>query len=141
MFQFPDVGATLDFEKEQGIHERMFSGEDLKDPATGAFIPGVIGISFSKLTALEAWHVAKDDDTNPEVQSCLYEVEILFDRGQAQSQIHVRGQIRFHVVSRMAVVGGESQVYFQMSGQDDLTTVGEKNTDSSVWGHLKCLYR
>jgi len=39
--QFPGIGSTIDAVEELRIGERMFSGEDLADPDTGALIPGI----------------------------------------------------------------------------------------------------
>lgn len=140
MDQFPSVGETLDYDEEERIHQRMFSGEDLLDPDTGAFIPGVHAISIRVFEALDAWKVAKTDTTNPEALTCPYRVDFLFNRGQDQSQMHVEGIIRFEAARRDSVVGGETQTYYQMTGQVDLTGVF-KATESNSWGSTKALYR
>jgi hypothetical protein len=138
--QFPSLGSTLDYSEEQRICERMFSGDDLTNPDTGAFIPGIQAMSFGKFEALDTWKVAKTDTTNPEALTCPYDVDIIFNRGQDQTQIHVDGVIRFNAVRIDSTVGGEVQTYYQMSGQVDLTQ-GYKGTESSTWGGTKALYR
>jgi len=121
--QFPDVGATLDLSEELRIHERMFSGDDLTDPTTGALVPGVIGISFGKLQPLDAWQVSPPDDPIPNAQFTTYDVDFLFDRGPTQTQISVQGLIRFYVTSRDSFHEGADRQYYQMVGQVDLTQV------------------
>lgn len=121
--QFPDVGATLDLNEELRIHERMFSGDDLNDPVTGALVPGVIGISFGKLEPLDDWQVSPPNDPIPNAQFTTYKVDFLFDRGQDQTQISVKGNIKFYVTSRDSFHEGADRQYYQMVGQIDLTTV------------------
>lgn len=120
---FPDVGETLDIDEELRIHERMFSGDDLTDPTTGALVPGVILISFGKLDPLDDWQVSPADDPIPNAQFTTYDVEFLFDRGQVHTSISVKGQIRFYVTSRDSFHEGADRQYYQMVGQVDLTKV------------------
>lgn len=119
--QFPDVGETLDLNEELRIHERMFSGDDLTDP-TGAFVPGVVNISFGKFTILDDWQLSPPDDRIPNALFAPYEVDFLFNRGQEYNQISVKGQIRFYLTSRDSVHEGANRQYYQMVGQVDLTS-------------------
>lgn len=121
--QFPDVGATLDLNEELRIHERMFSGDDLNDPTTGALVPGVQSISFGKLLPLDDWQVSPPNDPIPNAQFTTYQVDFLFDRGQDQTQISVQGNIKFYVTSRDSFHEGADRQYYQMVGQVDLTEV------------------
>jgi hypothetical protein len=121
--QFPEFAGIINFDQELRIHERMFSGDDLRDPVTNALVPGVIGISFGKLEPLDDWQVSPSNDPIPNAQFTTYQVDFLFDRGQDQTQISVKGNIKFYVTSRDSFHEGADRQYYQMVGQIDLTSV------------------
>lgn len=121
--EFPDVGKTLDVNEELKIHERMFSGDSVTDPA-GNLVPGVLSISFSKFRALDAWAYTPGDILIPEAEWAPFEVEFLFDRGQTYSTLKVDGKINFYVTSKDSVYQGTTKKYYQMIGQRDLTSNG-----------------
>jgi hypothetical protein len=137
--QFPDVGPTIDHDKDLRIAERMFSGDDLRDPL-GNFVPDIIGISFRKFEQLEDWTESGDTDPIPGKMFATYVVDILFDRGQDQTQVSVKGLIRFYVDSLELILVGEMRRYYYLVGQVDLTIVG-KASEEDTWGGMKCLYR
>ena len=137
--EFPDVGETLDVNKELRIHERMFSGDSLEDP-NGDFVPGVANISFSRFQAVDAWTVSPPDDKIPNAEFAQFDVDFLFDRGQEFSTLKVAGRIKFYVTSRDSLHEGTERQYYQMIGQVDLTS-GYQSVESSLWGSAKALWR
>lgn len=137
--EFPDVGTTLDRYEEQNIHKRMFLGQAVTDPE-GNLVPGVQNIAFQVLQPSGPWEVTSDDDIFPNSLYCLYEVQVLFDRGQSFSTLRVEGMIKFYVVSREFEHNGQTYEFYQMNGQLDLTG-GFKSTESVNWGSVKALYR
>jgi hypothetical protein len=118
--QFPDVGTTLDLEEELRIHNRMFSKQDQTDPE-GDLVPGVQSIAFQTFRRLGVWSTSPENDQIPNVDFALYEVEMLFDRGQGHTILKVQGQIKFYVAARDSVVNGVTKPYYRMRGQVDLT--------------------
>ena len=136
---FPDVGPTLDRYEEQNIHKRMFSGLPVTDP-NGDLIPGIYDIEFQVLQPLAPWEAAPDGDIFPNSLYCLYEVQVIFDRGQSFSTLRVEGMIKFYIVSREFDHEGETRQFYQMIGQVDLTGSG-KSTETLNWGSVKALFR
>ena len=137
--QFPDVGEFLELDEELRIHERMFSGQDLTGP-NGNRVPGVIDISFAKFQPEWDWQVSPADDPIPNALFAPYDVELLFNRGQDNSQISVKGQIRFYVTSKDSLHEGTTKQYYQMVGQVDLTDI-QNATEVKAWGSAKAIYR
>jgi len=135
---FPGVGSTLDVTEEYRLHERMFLGEPLQD-ADGNFLPGIFGISFSKFRILVDWGDSLPTDPIPNTLSALYEVDILFDRGQSISTLKVEGSIRFYVAPAEGMWNGEPKTYYRLIGQLDLTN-DFKSTAGMAWGSLKAWY-
>jgi hypothetical protein len=119
--EFPTVGTTLDFEEEERIHRRMFSGDAVTDPE-GNLVPGILAISFSLFQQEDTWAVSPPNDIIPNAEWSLYSVEFLFDRGQEFSTLRVDGQIKFYVTSRDSFHEGADRKYYQLIGQVDLTT-------------------
>lgn len=138
MNAFPDLGATLDDGEENRIHGRLFSGKDLTD-AGGVVLPAIHGFSFSKIEKIVDWGESLSSDTIPNTLSALYELEILVDRGPSHSTLKVEGQVRFYAKPSSGRVDGQSQTYFRLVGQFDLTKPF-KATESIAWGSLKALY-
>ena len=139
MEEFPDVGPTLDRYEEQNIHKRMFSGLALSDP-NGDLVVGISDIVFEVFQPLAPWEDTPNDDIIPNAQAALYEVDVLFDRGQTFSTLNVEGMIKFYVTSREFEHEGNVQQFFQMVGQVDLTGDG-KSTETTNWGSVKALFR
>lgn len=117
---FPDVGERLELEEELRIHERMFSKQDVTDPA-GELVAAVQTIQFMTFQRVGVWATSPANDPIPNARNALYSVQFLFDRGQNYSTLKVTGNIRFYAVSRDSLVGGVPKPYFRMRGQADLT--------------------
>ena len=117
--EFPDVGATLDRAEELRMHQRMFSGQPVTDP-NGNLVPAISTISFQTIERRGIWSLSQPQDVIPNAQNALYEVVFNFDR-LGFSTLKVEGQIRFYVVSKDSLVGGETKTYWQMRGQQDST--------------------
>ena len=139
IIDFPDVGETLDFTKEERIHQRMFSGEDLTDP-DGNFTPGTRAIAFSVFRALAGWVPNEDPDQFPGTVWAPFEVGLLFDRGQQFSTLKVEGTVKIYARAHEVEVDGTTFAYYLMAGMVDLTGNG-KGTESGPWGSVKALYR
>lgn len=137
--EFPDVGPTLDRYEEQNIHKRMFLGQAVIDP-NGDLLPGITEIAFDVIQSLGPWEATPNDDIFPNAQSALYEIQVLFNRGQNFSTLRVEGMIKFYVVSREFEHEGVTRQFFQMVGQVDLTD-GHKAIESTNWGFVKALFR
>ena len=137
--RFPDVGAMLETTEEYRIHEQMFSGNALTDPL-GAPVPAVHSIAFTVFEPIGGWVPALEASLFPGAESRLYDVVIVLDRGQAESQFEVHGQIQFFVTHRDSTADGVTRPFYRMRGQVDLTLDG-KGTESSCWGSVKALFR
>lgn len=144
--RYPDVGATLELPEEQRIHQRMFAGNTVTDPA-GAVVPAVVGIDFEVFEPLGAWAQSPVNDQVPDCQWRMYEVAILLDRGAYESALTVHGQIKFYVTHRDSTVNGVTKPYYRMRGQMDLTfdekhlSLEGKGVESTAWGTVKALFR
>ncbi len=139
IIDFPDVGTTLDFTKEEQIHQRMFSGELLTDP-DGNFVPGTSAIVFNVFMALAAWEPSDDEGPFPGTVWAPFELDLLFDRGQSFSTLKVDGTVEIYARAHETEVGGTPTTYYLMAGMVDLTGNG-KGTESGPWGSVKALYR
>jgi len=139
IIDFPDVGTTLDFTKEERIHQRMFSGEQHEDP-DGNFVPGTSAIAFLDIRALAGWVSSDDEDQFPGTVWAPFELNLLFDRGQQFSTLKVDGMVKIYARTHEAEVDGTTIAYYLMAGMVDLTGFG-KGTESTAWGNVKALYR
>ena len=137
--EFPSVGATLDYAKEERIHQRMFSGESLTDP-DGEFVPAVQTIEFLVFTALDSWTAVGEGDQFPDTVWAPFEVGLVFDRGQAHGALELDGIVKIHARNHVVTVDGKEESYFLMAGMVDLTNLG-KGVDGTPWGKVKALYR
>jgi hypothetical protein len=137
--RFPDVGDMLEATEEYRIHERMFSGQALIDPL-GANVPAVHSIEFTVFEPIGGWTPAMDSSMFPGAESRLYDVVIVLDRGQAESQLEVHGNIQFFVTHSDSTADGVTRPYYRLRGQVDLTFDG-KGVESSAWGSVKALFR
>lgn len=122
--EFPDVGPTLDLAEELRIHQRMFGGQPVTDP-DGNLVPGISTISFQTFQQVDTWTTSQPNDVIPNAEASNYEVTFLFDR-PGFSTLKVDGQIKFYVVGRDSTVDGTVRTYWQMRGQQDLTSDGGK---------------
>jgi len=136
---FPDVGPTLDFDEEERIHTRMFSGDNVSDP-NGGLVPGVQGIDFPVLMALTGWSQTDDTDNFPDTVWAAYEVVFHFNRGQEYSTLKVEGTVKIYARAHETMIAGTAHSYFLMAGMTDLTQF-MKSTESHCWGSVKALYR
>lgn len=143
---FPDVGTTLDLEEETRIHERMFSMRDVTDPQ-GNLVAGIQAIAFQLFQRQGSWGQSPANEPIPNAEYALYDVVLVFDRGQAESALIVQGAIKFFVAHRDSVVGGVPKSYYRMIGQMDLTwdqkndRPSGKGTENNAWGSVKALFR
>lgn len=135
---YPDVGETLDVTEELRIHQRLFSGDPVTDP-NGDLVPGVSHFSFPRFINTTSWAVSPPTDPIPNTQWALFDVEILFDRGQTFSPLRAIGSIKFYVTSRDSLHEGTMQQYHQMIGQVDLTG-GGKAVERTPWGSAKAMF-
>jgi len=139
IIDFPDVGTTLDFTKEERIHQRLFSGENHADP-DGDFVPGTNAISFLVFQALAEWLPSDDEDQFPGTVWAPFELDLLFDRGQQFSTLKVEGMVKIYARTHEAEVDGTTIAYYLMAGMVDLTGY-RKGVESEAWGSVKALYR
>jgi hypothetical protein len=136
---FPDLGTTLDLDKEGRIHERMFSGVNVIDP-DGNDIPAVKTIDVTVFHPLGAWSPSDDEDSFPDTVWAPFDVQILFDRGPEYWTSKVEGLVKIYAKSHEVMVGDTKTTYYLMAGMKDLTGM-KKGSENSVWGSVKALYR
>jgi hypothetical protein len=138
--RFPDLGATLDRDQDLECMARLFGGEDLTDPS-GNFVPGVLDISFGKITQLQDWRAVVPADPQPGEIWAPYEIEFLLNRGQQSSQILCRGQLQFFLIPNPVEYEGETRQDYTILGISDLTAADYKATESETYGAIKAIYR
>lgn len=143
---FPDVGPDLDVTEELRIHERMFAGLDVLDPE-GQLVPGIKQIQFQTIVRQGDWEISPANDPIPNTDNALYDVSLVFDRGQTYTTLRVQGSIRFYVTHRDSLVDGVPVPYYQLIAEKDLT-LDQKSADRTgkaieyvAWGTLKALFR
>lgn len=137
---FPDLGPTLDMTEERRIHDRMFSGQDVTDPY-GAWVPGIEAITFQTFVRQGAWTTSAPTDAIPNTVFALYDVVILFDRGQNYTTLRPQGAIKFYVTHRDSTVNGYTRPFYQLRGQVDLTGSWKAAGETVSWGSVKALFR
>ena len=121
----------LDFEQpiaelEAKIEELRYVGDDAEiniNEEIGRLQAKSQSLTESIFSKLDDWQVSPPNDPIPNAQFTTYKVDFLFDRGQDQTQISVKGNIKFYVTSRDSFHEGADRQYYQMVGQIDLTTV------------------
>ncbi len=139
IWDFPRLGGTLDYQEEERIHRRMFSGELVTDPE-GTFVPGVQRIEFSILMALTEWAPSDNKDIFPDTEWAAFAVNLLFDRGESYSTMKAEGTLKIYVRAHEVEVDGTNKTYYMMAGMEELSNV-VKSTESASWGGVKALYR
>ena len=137
--QFPALGDRLDRDEELRCHERLFSHQDVTDPE-GAVVPAIATIAFQTYARQGAWALSESSDPILNTTCAMYDVMVLWDRGQLYSMLKSQGQVRFYVTSRDSTVGGVTRPYYQLAGQKDLTQA-TKSSDLMAWGTVKGLFR
>ena len=140
--QFPTVGSVLDMTEEARIAGRMFSGQDLVDPE-GSLVPAVHSITFQTLARQTTWTLSAHDDMIPDTPYALYNVVVLFDRGQNYSIMRVQGALRLYAAARDSTHGDQTLPYYQLRGQLDMTQnlAAAKDIESFAWGTVKAIFR
>lgn len=138
--QFPDLGPSLDRERDLRCMERMFSGDDLTDP-NDEFVPGVIDISFGKLQAVEDWQGVPVGHTGEADVWAPWDVEFITNRGQGHSQLACGGRLEFFMTATDTTTNGTDWQYWRISGIVDKTVLSKWSADRITYGSLKALYR
>jgi hypothetical protein len=142
---FPDVGEILDHTEQARIAGRMLSRQDVTDP-DGYLVAAVQAIQFQTFQRVGSWGMSLPTDVIPNTENALYSVQFQFERGQSYSPLKVMGNIRFYVAHRDSTVGGQTQPYYQIIGQVDLSdevSFGslDKGAETSSWGSILALFR
>lgn len=137
--RYPELGPSLDFDEEERIHNRMFSGESVVDPL-GDLHPAVQTIVFNTFEAVDSWADTDDPLLFPDARWALFDVELLFDRGQVYSALQATGQVKIYVREITRAEGNEEITYFNLAGMVDLTR-SDKGVEATPWGLIKALYR
>ena len=138
--EYPDLGNTLDMTKEQRIHGRMFSGAAVTDP-DGVLVPGISTITFQTFVRQGTWGTSSPTDLMPNTEFALYDVVVLFDRGQSYSTLKPQGALKFYVTHRDSTANGMTRPYYQLRGQVDLTGAWKEAGETASWGSVKALFR
>ena len=136
---FPELGPALDFDLEERIHQRMFSGEAVTDP-DGEPRPGVLQVYFNSLSALDGWMNTDDAATFPESSWAPFEVDLVVDCGPQFTTYKAKGQLKVYVRRHTRMAGGKEVVYFKLAGMVDLTA-SKKGVEPTPWGLIKAYYR
>jgi hypothetical protein len=137
--RYPDLGPYLDFGQEDRIHGRMFSGEAVADPE-GNPQPGVQGIVFNNLLALDSTQPTDDQDNFPGALWAPYDVELLVDCGAAFTTYRAQGRLKIYVRKYIRMSGGKEVEYYLLAGMVDMTDSG-KGVENTPWGLIKVFYR
>ena len=75
--------------------------------------------------------------------NALYNVVVLFDRGQNYSIMRVQGALRLYAAARDSTHGDQTLPYYQLRGQLDMTQnlAAAKDIESFAWGTVKAIFR
>lgn len=136
---YPELGSELDLTEELTIHANMFSGQPGTGPQ-GEFEYGIVGVIFQIFEQQNEWALSSPESYIPNTLCSLYDVGVLFDRGEGASYLRVTGAIKFYVTSRDSLHEGEMQPFYQLRGQEDLT-LDSKAEETFCWGSVKALFR
>lgn len=136
--RMPSVGDKLDYDEEGRIHRRMFSGEAVIDPQ-GEHRPGVQDIGFPVFQAQTGWAATDNETLFPDAVWALFEVAIIFDRGQTHSTFQVNGLTKIYARAYTHMVNGEEHTYFRLAGMVDLTE-SNKGVEATPWGLIKAFF-
>ncbi|MGD9546777.1 MAG: hypothetical protein AB7V45_04415 [Candidatus Krumholzibacteriia bacterium] len=140
IFDFPELGSTLDAAEEFGIHEAMFAGSAGRD-AYGNLTNPVSSISMGSLVQMTDWTVNPPTDPIPGGKSALFDLAIDFNRA-GDKTLQVRGQARFTVVAADSLHLGTLRPHYRMLGQWDFTAEDLlKDAGGSSFGSVKALWR
>jgi hypothetical protein len=137
--RYPDLGQYLDFGQEDRIHGRMFSGEAVDDPE-GNPRPGVQGIAFNNLLALDSLQPTDDQENFPGAHWAPFDVELLVDCGAAFTTYRAEGRLKIYVRKYTRMSGGKEVEYYLLAGMVDMTESG-KGVENTPWGLIKVFYR
>lgn len=137
--RFPELGPSLDYDEEERIHLRMFSGESVVDPL-GNLHPAVQTIVFHTFEAVDSWTDTDDPLRFPDARWAPFDVVLLFDRGQVYSALQATGQVKIYVREITRAEGTEEITYFKLAGMVDLTR-SDKGVEATPWGLIKAFYR
>ena len=138
---YPDVGTTLDRAEELRIHERMFSGVPVTDPLNRQ-VPAIEHIEWQTFAWHGFWTGTTAGDPIPNAQWALYDVVVLFDRGQMFSMLKTQGTIKFHITHRDSVRNGVTRPFYQIRAQTDLTyDMKARGSETIAWGRVKAMFR
>ena len=137
--RYPDLGPSLDFSQEDRIHGRMFSGEAVADPV-GNPQPGVQGIAFNKLLALDSMQPTDDQNNFPGALWAPFDIELLIDCGPAFTTYRAEGRLKIYVRRYIRMSGGKEVEYYLLAGMVDMTDSG-KGVENTPWGLIKVFYR
>lgn len=140
IFDFPELGSTLDAAEDQGIHEAMFAGSAGRD-ASGNLTNPVSSISTGSWVQLTNWTANMPPDPIPGGESALFDVAIDFNRA-GDKTLQVRGQVRFTVAAADSLHLGANRSHYRLSGLWDFTEEkGAEDLVSATFGSVKALWR
>jgi hypothetical protein len=136
---YPELGGALDFDLEERIHQRMFSGEAITDPI-GNPRPIVRQVYFNAFRALNAWKNSDEPTRFPNSVWAPFEVDLIIDCGQEFTTYKAAGNLKIYVREYIRMVGGKEVKYYKLAGMVDLTESG-KGVENTPWGLIKVFYR
>lgn len=140
IFDFPELGTTLDATEDLGIHEAMFAGSAGRD-AGGNLTNPVSSISTGSWVQLTDWTANMPPDPIPAGESALFDVAIDFNRA-GDKTLQVRGQVRFTVIAADSLHLGANRSHYRLSGLWDFTEEkGAEDLVSAPFGSVKALWR
>ena len=139
--QFPTLGDRLELAEELRCHERLFGRRDVFD-SLGTRIPAIEAIMFQTFARQADWAPSEAWDPIPNTTCAVYDVGVLWDRGEGRSLLTTQGQIRFYVTARDSLVNGVTKPYYRLRGQMDLTQVTKAAAlEPAAWGAVKAMFR
>jgi hypothetical protein len=130
--------STLTRAEDLGSTANMFSGNPV--PLPGGQVPAVTAIRVVLFERTTAWTAATDPDF-PNARQAIYNVELVFERLANATNLIMQGQQHFYAVARDSTCDGITRPCWQLSGQEDLTSIGGKASEQVTWGGVKELYR
>lgn len=137
--RYPDLGPALDFDEEEQIHHRLFSGSMVIDPG-GDPQPGVREVIFNHFQALDYWAPTDDEANFPNAFYAPFELDLIIDCGQEFATYKATGQAKIYVREYSRMNGSEEVIFYKLAGMVDLTQA-DKGIERTPWGLIKALYR
>ncbi len=140
IFDFPELGSTLDAVEDADIHAALFAGASGRD-AIGNLTTPVSSIGFEDLFQLTDWEVTPQTDPVPGALAALFDLSVNFNR-TGDKRLQVQGMVKFYASVRDSLHLGAIRPCYRMKGQWDFTIEDVlKDMEGASFGSVKALWR